>query len=176
MDSKKYGIERDHRGELYFFIHQQLFSRYYLERLSNGFGQIPALDFEVPVETPYYPSLQYPCGLPFPERPRFAKLSDYFYNYGQKIASRFAYSYTFYKDYSRRIADCIDRGYALNVSNEPNVIHKSHKTQFIKYGNEKKIEFSDLSSLGNLNISRKLNWADAIARNVFLMIGAYKGI
>ncbi|XP_066253543.1 allergen Cr-PI-like [Euwallacea similis] len=115
MSGTKYeGIGKDRRGELYYFIHQQLWSRFYLERLSNDFGKPTAIDFEVPVETSFYPSLQYPNGLNFPERPKFARLSDYFYSYGQKIQSSFAYSYSLYKDYSRRIVDAIDRGYALD--------------------------------------------------------------
>lgn len=117
MSGTKYnGIAKDRRGELYLFIHQQIFARYNLERLSNVFGAVQALDVNVPVVTPFYPSLQYPCGLPFPERPRFAKLSDYFYTYGEQVKSRFGYSYKFYNDFSRRIADAIDRGYAFDVS------------------------------------------------------------
>ncbi|ERL93427.1 hypothetical protein D910_10719 [Dendroctonus ponderosae] len=118
MSGTKYGISHDRRGDLYFFIHQQLFSRYYLERLSNGFGQISILDFDSPVETPYYPSLQYQNGLSFPERPRFAKLADYFYSYGQSDKSLFGHSYSYYKDYSRRIRNAIDRGYAHNKLGE----------------------------------------------------------
>lgn len=117
MSGTKYnGIAKDRRGELYLFVHQQLFARYNLERLSNGFGAVQPLDVNVPVETPFYPSLQYPCGLPFPERPRFARLSDYFYTYGEQVKSRFGYSYRFYNDFSRRIADAVDRGYAYDVS------------------------------------------------------------
>ncbi|XP_060523198.1 uncharacterized protein LOC132700094 [Cylas formicarius] len=114
MDGEKYGLDKDWRGGLYIFIYRQLLSRFYLERLSNGMGQIPILDFETPMETPYYPSLMYPNGLPFPERPKFAKLSDYFYTYGEKINTRYGYSYSYIKDYTHRIADLIDRGYVFD--------------------------------------------------------------
>ncbi|KAF7267906.1 hypothetical protein GWI33_018904 [Rhynchophorus ferrugineus] len=118
MDGEKYDLKNDRRGELYYFTYQQLLCRYYLERLSNGMGQIPLLDMESPIETPYYPSLQYPNGLPFPERPRFARLSDYFYSYGQRSRFQYLYSYQYYKDYTRRIADAIDRGFAMTRHGE----------------------------------------------------------
>jgi hypothetical protein len=118
MDGEKYELKNDHRGDLFYFVNQQLLARYYLERLSNGFGQIELLDFEAPVETPYYPSLQYPNGLPFPERPKFARVSDHYFSYKQSIHSRFGYSYTFYRDYVRRISDAIDRGYAFDKHGE----------------------------------------------------------
>ncbi|KAL1497679.1 hypothetical protein ABEB36_008600 [Hypothenemus hampei] len=110
LNGTRYGLNNDRRGELYHFIQQQLFTRFYLERLSNGFGEIPVIDFNEPVETPYYPSLQYLSGLPFPERPQHARLSDYFYNYGYQGQSK----YSLFQDYSRRIADAIDRGYVYD--------------------------------------------------------------
>ncbi|RZC34455.1 Hemocyanin N domain containing protein, partial [Asbolus verrucosus] len=92
-------------------------ARYYLERLSNGFGEIDYFNWEVPLKTGYYPSLSYPNGLQFPTRPNYVYLYEYFYNYGQKYgANKYAYSYTHVQDYERRIRDAIDSGYAYTKS------------------------------------------------------------
>ncbi|KAJ8923138.1 hypothetical protein NQ315_001692 [Exocentrus adspersus] len=115
MDGKEYKLEHDKRGEQFYYMHQQLLARYYLERLSNGFGEIPYFNWEVPFETAYVPSLQYPNGLEFPSRPKFANLFEYFYNYGQSWTTKdkYGYSPTFVKDCERRINDAIDFGYVF---------------------------------------------------------------
>ena len=101
------------RGELFYYFHQQRLARYYLERLSNDFGEIPHFEYEYPIETGYYPSLTYTNGMHFPTRPNHAHL---YYNgvHGQQTYSHFGnytYSYTFVKDYERRLRDALDRGY-----------------------------------------------------------------
>ncbi|XP_018563800.1 hexamerin [Anoplophora glabripennis] len=113
MDGEEFKLKNDRRGEQYYYLYQQLLARYYLERLSNDFGEIDMVYWDEPVKTGYYPSLTYPNGLEFPSRPNFAKLSEYFYNYGQSwsFKSRYGYSYTLVKDYERRIRDIIDWGY-----------------------------------------------------------------
>ncbi|KAJ8923020.1 hypothetical protein NQ315_001568 [Exocentrus adspersus] len=113
MDGEEFKLKNDRRGEQYYYLYQQLLARYYLERLSNGFGEIGTIDWDEPVRTGYYPSLTYPNGLEFPSRPNFAKLSEYFYNYGQSwsFKSKYGYSHRLVKDYERRIRDVIDWGY-----------------------------------------------------------------
>lgn len=115
MSSKEYGWSSINRGEQFFVLYQQLVARYYLERLSNGFGEIPFFNWETPVETPYYPSLEYPNGLEFPYRPPFVKLQEYYYNYGQTWTwkSKYGYSYTLIQDWESRISDAIDSGILL---------------------------------------------------------------
>lgn len=108
----------ERRGEQFYFFYQQFLARYYLERLSNGFGEIPYFNYQEPFETGYYPSLEYPNGLEFPSRPNFVRLSEYFYNYGQRwnFKGPQGYSYTLVQDYERRIRDAIDRGFVFTVS------------------------------------------------------------
>lgn len=108
----------ERRGERYYFLHQQLLARYYLERLSNDLGEIPYLDYEQPlVGYGYQPSLRYPNGEDFPVRPNYVRLSDYFYNYGHKFSSegRYGYSYTLVQARERRIRDAIDAGFITTV-------------------------------------------------------------
>lgn len=111
LGGQDFDYQNDRRGEFFYYIYQQILARYYLERLSNNFGEISYFNYEVPFENGYYPSLQYSNGLPFPVRPNFANLYEYFYNYGQKTNNQYSYSYTRVQDYDRRIRDAIDQGY-----------------------------------------------------------------
>ncbi|XP_044272349.1 arylphorin subunit alpha-like [Tribolium madens] len=119
MSGEEFNLKYDNRGEVFYYMYQQILARYYLERLSNGFGEIDHFNWEVPFETGYYPNLCYPNGLQFPSRPNYAHLYEYFYNYGQKYGyNKYAYSYTFVKDYERRIRDVIDSGYVYTKSGD----------------------------------------------------------
>lgn len=103
------------RGEQYYYFYQQLVARYYLERLSNDFGEIPMYDYQQPFKVGYYPSLTYHNGLAFPQRPNYAMFMKNYYNYGQSVFNKglTPYSYTFVVDYERRIRDAIDSGYVI---------------------------------------------------------------
>lgn len=117
MSSDEFGWDADTRGENYIALMKYVLARYYAERLGNGLGDIPNIDWETPLETPYEPSLVYPNGLKFPSRPKFANLHEYFYNYRQKWSNNmYGYSRTFVKDYLRRIMDAVDSGFVLKVS------------------------------------------------------------
>ncbi|KAJ8957384.1 hypothetical protein NQ318_004864 [Aromia moschata] len=113
MKSSEYGFANVHRGIQYFYFYQQLLAKYYSERISYGLGEIPFINLELPVETPYYPSLEYPQGLEFPYRPPFAKLQEVYYNYGQQWSFKgiYGYSYELVKTLAQRLHNLIDRGY-----------------------------------------------------------------
>lgn len=117
MSSEEFGWKNSRRGEIVYYIMQQLLARFYAERISNDMGEIPFLDWDTPVETPYEPSLVYPNGLHFPGRPKFASLHEYFYNYGQKWTNNaYGYSHNVVQDFERRINDAIDSGVVFTVS------------------------------------------------------------
>lgn len=69
LGGEEYGLNKDRRGELFYFVHQQLLARYYMERLSHGHGSIPVFNWEEDIRTGYVPSMRYPNGLEFPVRP-----------------------------------------------------------------------------------------------------------
>lgn len=118
MDGTEFDLKYDQRGEQFFYMYQQLLARFYLERLSNGVGEVTWFNWNDDFETGYTPSLVYPNGLEFPSRPNFAKLSEYFYNYGEKWTKKSTYGYSPIKvhDFNERIRDAIDLGYAFTVS------------------------------------------------------------
>lgn len=103
----------ENRGDLYYHYYQQILARYYLERLSNGLGEIPQFSWEHPFEIGYYPSLSYINGLEFPVRPNHA---NFYYDgvHGKQNYlwyGNYTYSYTYIKNYERRLRDTIDSGY-----------------------------------------------------------------
>lgn len=99
-------LVKDRRGEWFWFIHKQMLSRYYLERLSNGLGELPELSWDVPVETGFWSGLSYWNGIPMPVRPNHWLLNQ----------PEFVEELTRLKDFERRIRDAIDQGYLVNVS------------------------------------------------------------
>lgn len=68
MNSAKHHLPQNIRGELYMYMHKQLLVRYYLERLSHNFGEIDYVDVNRPIPA-YYPTMQHPNGMSFPQRP-----------------------------------------------------------------------------------------------------------
>lgn len=59
--------------------------------------------------------MQYPNGLMFPERPKFAKMETYYFTYGEHVNSIYGQSYTRVRDFERRMSDAIDNGLILNM-------------------------------------------------------------
>ncbi|KPI97034.1 Arylphorin subunit alpha [Papilio xuthus] len=67
LEGDFFTIWKDRRGEAYFYFYKQLIARYYLERLSNGLGEIPEFSWTKPIKTGYVPFLMY--YYPFVQRP-----------------------------------------------------------------------------------------------------------
>ncbi|GBP31844.1 Acidic juvenile hormone-suppressible protein 1 [Eumeta japonica] len=62
-------LSKDRRGEWLLFFHKQLLARYYMERLSNGLGEIPDLTYVTPVKEGFDSGLIELNGIPLPDRP-----------------------------------------------------------------------------------------------------------
>ncbi|XP_061719358.1 basic juvenile hormone-suppressible protein 2-like [Cydia pomonella] len=56
------------RCELTLYIYQQILARYYLERLSNGLGEIKTLSWHKPIRKGYWPWLKLHNGVQIPNR------------------------------------------------------------------------------------------------------------
>lgn len=100
MEGKPYGLDKDRRGELFITVHQQLLSRYYLERLSNDLGHIPEFNWREPIKSGYYPALMFVNGKQIPARQNNHNLYDDNHLYVQQAEDR-----------ERRIRDVVDQGY-----------------------------------------------------------------
>lgn len=103
MDGAEFGLKKDRRGELYMYQHQQILARYYMERLSHGYGDIPELSFYEPIKTGYNPTLRYYNG------EYFAVRANYYNAY--QIENGFEVNE--YMVMERRIRDLIDAGFVV---------------------------------------------------------------
>ncbi|XP_050082984.1 hexamerin-1.1-like [Anopheles aquasalis] len=103
LGGEQFGLKKDRRGELYLFEHQQLLARYYLERLSNDLGHIPEFSWWKPIETGYYPDLQYYNGHSFPVRDNHyhADHTKHHHEIRQVVS------------YEKRLRDAIDQGFFM---------------------------------------------------------------
>ncbi|XP_058064596.1 phenoloxidase 8-like [Anopheles bellator] len=51
-------VQKDRRGELFYYMHQQLVARYQIDRFCNGLGFVAALDsLRAPIAEAYYPKI-----------------------------------------------------------------------------------------------------------------------
>lgn len=66
-DNIAFGLFKERRGEIYYYFYQQLLARYYLERLTNGLGQIPTFSWYQTFKSGYYPFMNY-VNYPFVQR------------------------------------------------------------------------------------------------------------
>ena len=105
MNGDDFGLNKDRRGELFLYEHQQILARYYLERLSNNMGHIPEFSWSKPIATGYYPSLQFFNGRHFQVRGN---------NYDMSGSA----SIENVKEYERRIRDLIDFGTMTTADNK----------------------------------------------------------
>ncbi|XP_077293713.1 basic juvenile hormone-suppressible protein 2-like [Arctopsyche grandis] len=64
-----YGINDAARGELFYYVHQQLLARYNLERFSNDYKNHAELDLIDLLRMPYNPTMRYHNGYILPMRP-----------------------------------------------------------------------------------------------------------
>ncbi|XP_077293795.1 hexamerin 70b-like [Arctopsyche grandis] len=121
MNGKEYGLTYDRRGEHYYYLHQQILARYYLERLSNGMGEIPTFSWMWPVETGFYPSMKYFNGLEYPIRPNHFDLKkDEFLTHLIEV-----------EDYERRIRDAIDRGFIIKEDGTHLSLHEPESIEYL---------------------------------------------
>lgn len=97
------GLNQERRGEYWLYIHKQILARYYMERLSNGLGEIP--DLSKWVKEGYTSGLMYHNGIPYPSRPNHFQLEQpEFMSYLESAW-----------EYERRLWMAVDQGYILNV-------------------------------------------------------------
>lgn len=115
LGGDEFGLKKDRRGEFYLYQLRQFLSRYYLERLSNGLGEIPEVDFWGPIETGYDSSLMFYNGVNFPTRTNFYMM---YLNNNNKRYIDHLYAL------ERRIFDAIDSGFFLMPNGDKMPIDK----------------------------------------------------
>jgi len=121
MNGDEFHLKNDRRGELFYIVHQQLWARYYSERLSHEYLPLPILDLHKPIDIGYYPSLEYPNGLDFPVRPPHIPMhwdtsyENHYYNV--------SYAFEATLDYVRRLRDALGIGFVYSASGQKVSLH-----------------------------------------------------
>ncbi|XP_065361706.1 larval serum protein 1 beta chain-like [Calliphora vicina] len=101
LDGKTFGLNKDRRGEYWMYNVQQLISRYYMERLSHGFGEIPEFFWFHEIEYGYDPQLINYNGVGFSYRKNYWEVQTYTnFDMFNKVSGMF-----------KRIYEVIDLGY-----------------------------------------------------------------
>uniref|UniRef100_A0A1I8P2W0 Larval serum protein 1 gamma chain n=1 Tax=Stomoxys calcitrans TaxID=35570 RepID=A0A1I8P2W0_STOCA len=108
------GAEQDRRGEYYIYCLEGLLKRYYLERLSNGFGEIPEFSFLTEVEYGYDPQLMHYNGEGYSYRKNYYDIESFGnFEYVHKI-----------KDFFERLDGIITQGYYVTADGKKFDMHK----------------------------------------------------
>lgn len=107
MESEKsVAISKEHRGERYFSFYQQLLARYYMERLTNGLGEIPQFSWRRPVKTGFTPNLLNQKMVPFVSR------NNYFFIENEQNVEQLE----FLKSYEDQFLEYLEQGKFKAVS------------------------------------------------------------
>lgn len=94
-----FSLDKEPVGELWFYMHQQLLARYYLERISNDMGKIPDFLWVKGIKNGYWPMLRYKNGLEFSHRSNYYNVHNMDADLLQNIV-----------DWELRIKQMIDHG------------------------------------------------------------------
>ncbi|PSN36662.1 Hemocyanin A chain [Blattella germanica] len=104
---QEYGIYKDRKGELFYWMHHQLIARFDLERLSNDLPFVEPLYWEGKIENGFYPQTTYRVGGEFPARP-----DNYEFHDLENIKVKDMV------DYTRRIREAISHQAVITRSGE----------------------------------------------------------
>jgi len=118
-NEEKYGLTKDRKGELFWYMHHQLITRFDAERLSNDLNEVEPLDFHKPIVEGFYPQTTYRKGGEFPARPDNFMLQDL---KNLRVADVEAYE--------ERIREAISAGYIISA-HDPNHIISLNDTDGI---------------------------------------------
>uniref|UniRef100_A0A1Y9HAL1 Tyrosinase copper-binding domain-containing protein n=1 Tax=Anopheles farauti TaxID=69004 RepID=A0A1Y9HAL1_9DIPT len=108
-------VQKDRRGELFYYMHQQLLARYQVDRYAHGLGQLePLVNLRGPIREPYYPKLLRSANnRTFCARYPNMTLSDV-----SRSADRLDVSITGTEMALARVKEAIDAGFAVNGNGE----------------------------------------------------------
>ncbi|XP_061391293.1 arylphorin subunit A4-like [Musca vetustissima] len=101
LDGEDFGLKKDRRGEYYFYVIRQMLARYYMERLSHGYGEIPEFSFFTEVEYGYDPQLINYNGVGYSYRKNYYEYETY---------GNFDYMY-YIINFFTRVEEIITQGY-----------------------------------------------------------------
>ncbi|XP_065074155.1 phenoloxidase 8-like [Ochlerotatus camptorhynchus] len=101
-------VRKDRRGELFYYMHQQLIARYNVERFCARLGRVrPLTNLRVPLSEGYFPKIiRSVNNRAFPPRPQNQALTDI-----NRVDDDVIFTVTDLENWEKRISDSIDVGY-----------------------------------------------------------------
>ncbi|XP_075149870.1 arylphorin subunit C223-like [Haematobia irritans] len=121
LSGKYFGNEGDSRGEFYFYFVRQMLTRYYFERLSHGYGDIPDLTFYSDVEYGYNPQLIHFNGVGFSYRKNYYEYETY---------GNFQYIHKVQR-FLERVEDILTQGYYLTSDGKKIDLHQPQAIEYL---------------------------------------------
>ncbi|XP_037814271.1 arylphorin subunit A4-like [Lucilia sericata] len=121
LDGKTYGLNKDRRGEYWLYNVRQILSRYYMERLSHGFGEIPEFSYFNIIEYGYKPQLVYHNGVGYSYRKNYYEVESY---------GKFDYYYKV-MDFFNRLDEIITKGVYVTYEGKTIDLRKPESIEYI---------------------------------------------
>eukprot|EP00099_Drosophila_melanogaster_P015862 NP_524760.1 prophenoloxidase 3 [Drosophila melanogaster] len=131
-------VDKDRRGELFYYMHQQIIARYNAERLSNHMARVqPFNNLDEPIAEGYFPKMDsLVASRAYPPRFDNTRLSDV-----DRPNNQLRVGIDDMKRWRERIYEAIHQGYVLDTNNEKIVLDDAKGIDIL--GNI--IEASDLT-------------------------------
>ncbi|KXJ82217.1 hypothetical protein RP20_CCG014933 [Aedes albopictus] len=143
-------IDKDRRGELFFYMHQQIIHRYNVERFCNRLGKVKSMhNFREPIPEAYFPKMVRSANnRPYASRPNNFTIKDI-----DRYVEGLKFTITEMEQWRDRIYTAIDAGFVVDAKGKN--VPLDEKTGIDILSNI--VEASDLSInpklYGNLHIS-----------------------
>ncbi|XP_055606735.1 phenoloxidase 8-like [Uranotaenia lowii] len=108
-------VRKDRRGELFYYMHQQVIARFNVERFANGLPHIrPFAHLREPIPEAYYPKIiRSSNNRSFPGRGRNQVLSDL-----NRVEDQVIVSISDMETWTARIFEAIDNGFATSTNGQ----------------------------------------------------------
>ncbi|GFW92072.1 hemocyanin C chain [Trichonephila clavipes] len=153
------GKLKDRKGELFYFMHQQMCARYDCERLSNGLPRmIPFHNFHEPLEGYSAHLSSFVNGLPYASRPTGMSLHD-IHGIGVQDLER----------WRERILDAINLGFVTDSDGRETILDETHGIDILGDIIESSHESKNPEFYGSLH-----NWGHVLMANVLDPDGRYQ--
>lgn len=156
LDGKTFGLDKSRRGEYWLFNVQQLLARYYIERLANGFGDIPEFTLNGEVEHGYDPQLLAFNGVGF----------SYRKNYWEVESTDNLKMLTEVRTFIQRINNIIDLGYYKLADGTIVDLRKPDAIELIGNLMQGNIDTMDKHFFANWIMLSHMSFADAHSNDI----------
>ncbi|XP_016956498.2 larval serum protein 1 beta chain-like [Drosophila biarmipes] len=121
LDGKTFELQNDRRGEWWLYNVHQLLSRYYMERLSHGFGEIPEFSWYHQIEMGYDPQMIYYNGIGYSFRKNYYEMETYAnFDMLDKITG-----------FMKRVHNIVEMGYYKTADGHMIDLRKPESVEFI---------------------------------------------